>query len=145
MTLRELIDRLSTRSVVDGLAVISSGADGTMNDVSDCDLLIVLNDPPLRIVGGVTQADDRMVDLIFSTTTEIDELLGTNGGEVEVDGISGTIVRWMKSARTEIDRNGRLQRLQGKARSGPKPFPYGEGHLKSRLDKASYNLAHTRR
>lgn len=82
MTLRELIDRLSTRSVVDGLAVIGSGADGTMNDVSDCDLLIVLNDPPLRIVGGVTQADDRIVDLIFSTTTEIDELLGTNDGEV---------------------------------------------------------------
>ena len=82
MTLRELIDRLSTRSVDDGLAVIGSGADGTMNDVSDCDLLIVLNDPPLRIVGGVTQADDRIVDLIFSTTTEIDELLGTNDGEV---------------------------------------------------------------
>ena len=40
MTLRELIDRLSTRSVVDGLAVIGSGADGTMNDVSDCDLLV---------------------------------------------------------------------------------------------------------
>ena len=145
MTLRELIDRLSTRPVVDGLAVIGSGADGTMSEASDYDLFIVLKDPPLRIVGGVTQADGRMVDLIFSTVTEIDRLLNAKDGEAEADGISGTIVRWMKSARIEIERNGRLKRLQGKARSGLKPSVHGEGHLKSRLDKASYNLAHTRR
>ena len=72
MTLGELIDRLSTNPTVDGLAVIGSGADGTMNDVSGYDLLIVLDEPPLRVTGGVTQAEGRMVDIVFSTVAEID-------------------------------------------------------------------------
>ena len=145
MTLGELIDRLSAKAIVDGLAIIGSGADGTMNEVSDYDLLIVLNEPPQHLTGGVTQVEGRMVDIVFATTSEIVELLDVKDEEVEIDGIPGAIVRWMGTARIEIDRHGRLKRLKRKVETGLRLSPDGEGDVRSRLDKASYNLAHTHR
>ena len=145
MNATELIDRLSKREVVDALAVIGSGADGTMNEVSDYDLLIVLNEPPQRLTGGVTNIEGRMVDIVFAATSDIDNLLDAKDEEVAIDGIPGSIVRCMKSARIEIDRRGRLKRLKQKAESGFRLSPQEEGEVRSRLDKASYNLAHTLR
>jgi hypothetical protein len=145
VTLDELIDRLSTKAIIDGLAVVGSGADGTMNPASDHDLLIVLDEPQLQLVGGVTEAEGRMVDIGFSTVEEIDELLKAGDREIPNDGVRGSIVRSMGSAIIGIDRHGRLNRLKEKALSGFELAPPSDGYLGSRWDKASYNLAHTQK
>lgn len=86
-----------------------------------------------------------MADLIFSTIDEIDRLVTAENMEVATYSIAGTILRWMETASIAIDRNGRLVRLQERSRSGLELIPPQEADIRSRVDKASCNLAHTGR
>ena len=74
MTLCELTERLSNNEVVDGVAIIGSAGENTLNAASDYDVLIVLNEKPLPLKGGVTYLDGRLTDIVFATTIEIDRL-----------------------------------------------------------------------
>jgi len=143
MTLQELVDKLKQSRKVDAVAVIGSAGDDNLNAASDLDMLIVLVDRPHPITGGVTWVEGRLADLIFTTSEEVKQLNGLD--EIRIGSLQGTMVRWMKTARIEFDISGNLTRLQQRAREGLSLKPASQGEALSRLDRASYNLAHTKR
>ena len=144
-TLQELVDRLRRSRKVDAVAIIGSAGEGNLNAASDLDLLIVLVNRPLPITGGVTWVEGRFTDLIFTTSEEVRQLNEMDYDEIPIGNLQGTMVRWMKTARIEFDGSGSLTRLQQRAREGLSLTPPSDGETISRLDRASYNLAHTKR
>lgn len=145
LTLEELIDRLRRSRQVDATAIIGSASEGRLNPASDFDLLIVLAEKPLPITGGVALLEGHFTDIIFTTPEEVAQLSEADDDTVPLGTIDGTIVRWMKTARIGFDKSGCLTRLQKRAGEGLPLKPPSEGEKLSRLDKASYNLAHTKR
>lgn len=144
-TLEELLARLSRSQAVDAVAIIGSAAEGNLNANSDYDLLVVLANPPLSISTGVTHLDGRFTDLVFTTSEDIEQLNAAGDREIPMQSIPGSIVRWMPTARIDFDKSGRLSRLQEKAKAGMRLKTADEGEVYGGFDKASYNLAHTKR
>jgi len=145
MTRKELTTRLRQSTLVDGMAAMGSAGEDRLNPASDYDLLIVLVDKPLPITGGVTYVEGRFADIIFTTSEDIARLTRTGHNAIPQGSLEGTIVTWMETARIEFDKSGCLTCLQKRAREGLQLRPPSEGEKLSRLDKASYNLAHTKR
>ena len=144
-TFEELIERLSGNEHVNAIALVGSASENNLNPTSDYDLLIVLNAPPLLLTSGVSTIEGRMLDLLFVTTEDIDDLLAAQDSEITIEGIPGTVARWMQTAQVRFDRSGRLTRLKCKVHDGFVLKQMDEAEIRSRIDKASYNLAHTKR
>ncbi len=145
MTLNELIARLRQKDSVDAVAIMGSAAEGSLNEASDYDLLIVLRQTPLGVAGGATLIEGRFTDIMFFTPEDIERLNQAGQNEIPTDGIQGSIIRWMHTARIEFDKCGCLERLQESVRAGLSLKQPGDGEMRSRWDKASYNVAQTRR
>ena len=121
MSLRELISRLAKEECVDAIAVIGSAAQEDLDVASDYDLLIILKDAPLPLSGGVTLVEGRVVDILFMNPNDIEELIEARREEIRFGSIRGSVVRWMRSARIEVDKSHWLTRLQ----EGPRRFRAG--------------------
>lgn len=145
MTLGELIARLKESDNVLSVAVIGSASEEKLNPASDYDLLIVLKEMPLSITGGVTNIEGRLTDIIFTLLEDVESLLKANNSEITISSIQGSILRWITNARIEFDKLGHLGLLQKRVKEGFSTKLPSEGEVYSRLDKASYNLAHTKR
>ena len=145
MTLQEFIARLRRSNSIVALAIIGSAAQARTDIASDYDLLIVLENPPVPLTGGVTFIEDRFTDIVFMTLKEIRRLSQVDHSQISMNSPEGTFLRWMQTARIEFDKSGYLDQIQKESQEGLPLKPLDEGEIYSRFDKASYNLAHTQR
>jgi hypothetical protein len=145
LTLQEFIARLKRSNSIVAVATIGSAAEARTDIASDYDLLIVLENPPVPLTGGVTFVEDRFTDIVFMTLKEVRRLSQVDHSQVSMNSPEGTLLRWMQTARIEFDKSGYLDQIQKKSQEGLPLKPLDEGEIYSRFDKASYNLAHTKR
>lgn len=145
MTLQEFIARLKRSNSTVAVAIIGSAGEARTNPASDYDVLIVLENPPVPLTGGVTFIEGRFTDIVFMTSEEVRRLSKADYSQIDMNSLEGTFLRWMQTARIEFDKAGYLDQIQKKSRDGLPLKPPDEGEIYSSFDKASYNLAHTRR
>ena len=145
MTLEELVARLEKSDDVLAVAVIGSAGENKLNPASDYDLLIVLRAMSISITGGVTNLEGRFTDIIFALSQDIEDLSRADNNSIAVNSMQGAILTWLKNARIKFDKTGHLEIIQKRVKKGLAARLPSEGEVYSRLDKASYNLAHTRR
>jgi predicted nucleotidyltransferase len=116
-TFEELIRRLRTQDVVDGLIVVGSAARDELHAASDYDLVILMSEMPVPIDMGVTFVDQRNTDLIFITTEELDDTIESSEPLNPYTFIGRAFLR-MDDGRIELDRSGRLQKARQKLSDG---------------------------
>lgn len=145
MRFESLVESLKESPVVDGLMLIGSSAQRTLNKHSDRDLLIVLNDRPIPITNGTIFCEGVLVDLIIETWERIEELTGTEVGSISLSDFEASFFNWFAHGEIVHDRSGCLGRLRDRLASDNIGPQFDEGKSLSRADKALYNLAQTRR
>ena len=145
MRFEALVERLKTSPAVDGLMLIGSSAQGTLNEHSDRDLLIVLNDRPIAVTYGAIFCEGLLVDLIIEMRDGLEDLAVAGSDSISLGDYGAPFFQWFSSGRIVLDRSGCLRRLRDRlARDEAGPV-LTEGASISRADKALYNLAQTRR
>ena len=145
MNFDSLIENLKTSPAVDGLMLIGSAAQDTLNAHSDRDLLVVLNHRPIQITNGTAFCDGVLVDLIIQTREEINNLVRAEPGSISLYDSAASFFRWALSGTIILDRSRCLERLRGRIARDEIGPTLSEGESLSRADKALYNLAQTRR
>ena len=144
MTLEEVIARLSSREVVEGIVIIGSAGENKLSPASDYDLLIVLSDMPAPLHVALTHIDQRLTDIIFITVAEIDHIL-TNNEPVDADSWIGRTIRWLQVGQIAFDRSERLHRAQRKVQTGQWHNPVGESDMYPVWFGINYDLRQTKR
>jgi hypothetical protein len=129
---------------VNGVLTIGSVVKGELTSASDYDLVLFVSEVPASLHVGVTYIDQRLTDLIFLDTAQVERVLSL---DLPVDGDAwiGRVVRWLQAGQIAFDRTGRLRQAQEKVRGGE--------WLSAMTDQGAYgawfginfNLAHTRR
>ena len=140
-----LVERLKKSPRVDGLMLLGSTGQSTLNAFSDRDLLVVLDECDPTITNGAVFCDDVLVDLVIATRQQIEDLIAAEPGLLSLSESRASFFNWVPSGTIVLDRSGRLESLR-KALSGHGPGPkLTEGEVVKRADHALYNLAQTRR
>jgi len=144
MTLDVVLTRLSRHVVVDGLVTVGSTGRGSLTPISDYDVLVVLAEMPVPLRVGITYIDHRLTDLLFATTTHLQQILAA---EVAIDGDTweGRIARWLMTGQVVFDRHGIVQQAQAKVRGGNWIRPLEDIDAYGAWIGVNYNLLHTRR
>ena len=144
MDFESLVEHLKTSPRVDGLMLLGSTGQSTLNAFSDRDLLIVLDECDLKITNGAVFCDDVLVDLVFTTRQQVEDLIAAEPGLLSLSESRASFFNWVPSGAIALDRGGCLARLRDALgrRSSPK---LTEGESIKRVDRALYNLAQTRR
>lgn len=145
MTLQEFITRLKRSEFVAAVAIIGSAGEATINPASDYDILIVLDEPPVPLAGGVAFVEGRFTDIVVMISEQVRRLSEADYSQISMNSPEGVFLRWMQAARLEFDRAGYLEKIRSQCLGGLSLRPPNEGEIYSRFDRASYNLAHTRR
>ncbi len=146
MTLDEVLARLATREIVDGIVVFGSAATGDATPTSDYDVLLVLKELPVPLRLVVTTVDGRLAEFMVTSTTAVDRLV-TGEGEPSTSGGGWTeeaLARFL-DGRIVFDRSGRVRRAQDRSRRRPPSDAVDERDVYGRWFKASYSLWQTRR
>jgi hypothetical protein len=111
LTLDETLERLAASPLVDGLAPFGSRTVDAGDPVSDYDLLILVQDPPVRIFQMLTHIDGRIADVVFVETETVDHLLERDEA-VESTSTEGRLMLKMRAAQIVHDASGRLERVR---------------------------------
>src|SRR5262245_1122061 len=75
LALDTVVQRLSAAPLVEGIALFGSSTQASGNPVSDYDLLVMLDNPPIRIFQMQTYIDGRIADVAFVETEVADRVL----------------------------------------------------------------------
>jgi hypothetical protein len=75
LTLDDLIRRLAGHSAVDGIVVMGSASDETLNPASDYDLYVVLSSMPEPLFMLLTSVERRLTEIYFTTAEAVDRIL----------------------------------------------------------------------
>lgn len=111
LTLSEVLSRLAASESVDGVAMFGSQASSGKSPISDYDLLILVENPPVSIFQMLTHIDQRMADVVFVETEAAERVL-TLTAPVPTTSFDGLLLLKMQTARILYDASGRLQRVQ---------------------------------
>ncbi|MXY21146.1 MAG: hypothetical protein F4Y49_07395 [Dehalococcoidia bacterium] len=145
MNFDTLIESLKASPAVDGLMLIGSASQDTLNAHSDRDLLIVLEERPIPISYATIYCAGILVELIIETRERIENLIASEPGSISLSDSAASFFRWVPSGTVILDRSGCLERLRGRIAHNEICPTLSEGESLSRADKAHYNLAQTRR
>ena len=145
MNFDALIESLKASPAVDGLMLIGSASQDTLNAHSDRDLLVVLEERPIPISYATIYCAGILVELIIETRERIENLIASEPGSIYLSDSAASFFRWVPSGTVILDRSGRLERLRGRIARDETGPTLTEGESLSRADKALYNLAQTRR
>ena len=145
MDFDSLVERLKESPRVDGLLLLGSTGQPTLNAFSDRDLLIVLDECELGITNGAVICDDVLVDLVFVTRQQVDDLIAAEPGSISLSDPRASFFNWVPSGTIVLDRCGRLESLRDALRRHEPRPQLTEGESAKRADRALYNLAHTQR
>lgn len=144
VTLEAVLARLSQHPAVDGLVTVGSTGHGRLTQVSDYDLLVVLAEMPVPLSVGITYIDHRLTDLLYATTTHVEQIISA---EVPLDAVAweGRVARWLATGQAVFDRRGRLRQAQAKVQGGAWIKPLDDIDAYGAWIGVNYNLLHTRR
>ena len=145
MDFESLVERLKKSPRVDGLMFLGSTGQSTLDAFSDRDLLIVLDECNLAITNGAVYCDDVLVDLVFATRQEVEDLITAEPGSISLSDPRASFFNWVPSGTIVLDRCGRLESLRSALRRNGSSPRLTEGESVKRADRALYNLAHTQR
>ena len=145
MEFDSLVERLKESPKVDGLLLLGSTGQPTLNAFSDRDLLIVLDESDLKITNGAVFCDDVLVDLVFVTRRQVEDLITAEPGSISLSDPRASFFNWVPSGTIVLDRCGRLESLRDALRRSGSSPKLIEGESVKRADRALYNLAHTQR
>ncbi|MEZ4634607.1 MAG: hypothetical protein R2856_06465 [Caldilineaceae bacterium] len=93
--------------------LVGSAVEDAMTPVSDYDLVIVLKESPMPLHVGVTSIDGRFADLVFHTTTQVEEFLAATKPFSFFEW-TGRLVGWLEVGEILFDRSGLLAIAQAK-------------------------------
>lgn len=116
LTLDETLARLRGSAYVAGLALFGSRAGARHNAVSDYDVLVLLDAPPVNLFQCLTHIDGRMADIAFATVDDARQVLA----KPEPDAwstVQRLLMLKMGSAQIIADKSGLLAQLQRLARA----------------------------
>lgn len=105
MTLDAVLTRLSRHPSVDGLVAVGSTDRSSFTPASDYDILVVLAAMPVPLQVGLTFIDHRLTDLLFATTSHVEQIL-TAVIAIDGDAWEGRIARWLATGQVVFDRHG---------------------------------------
>ncbi|MDE2903894.1 MAG: hypothetical protein OXP73_12820 [Chloroflexota bacterium] len=117
-TLDDVAQRLGSHPDVEGAALGGSGQDSPLKGASDIDLLIVVVEKWSNLRVGVTWLEDRMGDLLFATTSEVESISNAQPA-LGASGWAARVAAFLAKARILVDPGGRLVRAQRAARQWP--------------------------
>lgn len=143
ISLDEVVARLTRHRAVESIAILGSGARGTLNPASDFDILVVLSEAPVPVSLLLTTIDQRLAEVVFLSAGTIERWLRMEIYDPASN--AGPMLRRLQKARVAFDRAGRMTRLYEKARSRV----WKEEHIQQEIWEAwfscNYNLLHTKR
>lgn len=113
LPLNSVIERLSRAPQVAGLALFGSSAQPLKSAVSDYDLLVMLDEPPIPIFQMQTYIDGRIADVAFVETKTARQVLALTE-PVGPTSPEGFLIGWLEQAQVIYDRNDWFRRIQGK-------------------------------
>jgi hypothetical protein len=149
LTLDELIGRLTNQAIVDGIVVMGSASNETLNPTSDYDLYVVLSSMPQPVFMLLTTVDQRLTEVYFTTAEAVDRIL-TLQEPTAGDFGQALATQWLQSGRIVFDRSGRLGRLRRKVqeqlwRDAARANETRPAERYAYWWKINYNLRQTRR
>jgi predicted nucleotidyltransferase len=148
MSLEETLACLARAESVDGLALFGSQGGKRLSPVSDYDLLILIEKPPVPIFQMLSYIDGRMADIVFVETETADKLLSQTEA-VAGNSFEGLFLQKMLNAQIVYDASGRLKRVQDYAHHRKDSHallrPTNESDLYSTWFWLNHSLIHMKR
>jgi hypothetical protein len=139
--LERLIARLSQQPSVAGLLAVGSLVDAEISSSSDYDLVIIADDIPAPWCTGITRVEDRLADLIFVSSNEVDKI-GTLDAPLPPSHPQAPVMRWLMQGKILFDRNGSLERFQTKLQGNEWDEPLNERAAYDAWHAINFNLTH---
>jgi len=112
VALNVLLETVSEKDEVDAVLLFGSAQGPVLRPYGDIDLVVVLDeDVRPRLSMCFCYIENRIGDVYFFTTEQIDELAGSSV-RLDAGSIEGKLVCWLADGRIVCDKNGRLNRLR---------------------------------
>src|SRR5687767_751106 len=108
---QETINKLANSKAVDGVASFGSRTGNLQNELSDYDLLLLINHPPVEIFQMLTHIDRHLADVVFVRTETVDHILALKEPVLPTSP-EGMFIHKMQHAQIHYDASGRLQNVQ---------------------------------
>lgn len=138
MSLTDIISNLKTKDQVTAVFLTGSGANSSLTDHSDYDLVIILADDEIDVKSVYTFIDNKFADIFFFTEKNVKELAEET--EVNPNSMNGILLNWLNNAKIEFDKTGSISELQNKIKNGHFTTAIPEDEVTSILNKVNYNF-----
>jgi hypothetical protein len=149
LSLDAFAERLAARPEVEGIVILGSASQGTLNPTSDYDLYVVLSSAPVALFMALTTVDRRLTEVYFTGAATIDRLLAADQPAGDDDELA-LATRFLAGGTVTFDQAGRLARAQRKVLGDAWAAQARANELTSRALytywwQINYNLRQTRR
>jgi predicted nucleotidyltransferase len=142
--LEKTIVQISKSESVMGIMQIGSLCRKQVSSQSDYDLVIIFDEAAKSWYVGVTFIENRLTDLIFVRSSEIERVLALDTPVAQNDELA-PIIRWVRDGEILYARSKSLQHTQEKTRTQALIEPIDDEAAYSAWFRINYNLAHLRR
>jgi hypothetical protein len=134
--------RMARHPAVQGIVILGSGANASLTDASDYDVLVVLDQPVPPLFVALTSVGGRLTDVIFVSPALIEQ--GVLGDE-HSDEWRLRVAYWLVSGDVVFDRNGIIGNARTQLGGGSTEPRHSAGAIYARWFSVNYDLAQTRR
>ena len=146
MALEEVVHRLSSHPVVEGILLSGSVGQGkALTPASDYDMLVVLSRMPVPLQLGLTYIDHRLTECGFMSAEFLDQLLDNTFDQTQANWWQRGLLGHLQTGKIVFDRSGRLQQVQGLVQTGASRKPITEQERYTTWWDVNYDLKHTKR
>ena len=143
--MEEVVKKLKRKRLVHGIVITGSAANKTFGPLSDYDILVVLGVTKVRPRVVVTYIDNRLADMLFTTTKKIKEILKHKQLDFAGDSFEGQVIHWVKNGNILFDRYGLLSSLQKQFKNKNFPRAAEDNYLYGIWHNINYNILQNRR
>ena len=148
LSFEAVITRLKSRAAIKGIALFGSRTVTHRNPISDFDLLLFVDSPPVNIFQLLTHIAGRMADVVFVSTADADSIEKEPNPHTWTSGQRLYMLK-MRNAQIICDKTGRLGRAQHLAQTlvAAKQFPPDSAYesVYSAWFWANFSLLHLKR
>ena len=114
LSLTEVIQRLEQKPIVDAILLMGSTGNASLTPHSDYDILLVVDEMPVKLFSVLTTIDGHVGDVYFVAASEVDQLI-TRNEVIDASELAGKLVKWVVTGTISADKSGRLKRLKEKS------------------------------
>ena len=145
LALEEVVKKLKRKRLVHGIVITGSAANKTFGPLSDYDILVVLGVTKVKPRVVVTYIDNRLADMLFTTTKKIKEILKHKQLDFAGDSFEGQVIHWVREGDILFDRNGLLNNVQKQFKNKNFPRAAEDNYLYGIWHNINYNILQNRR